>query len=186
MSATGSDQTSIESLVSQLDVIASSLFVQNAFWVFVGIVAGSLIQFVLHFLILRSQRNKAARLFAAEIEINEGALALVESSLKRKKERFAANQQTDGDFWFDYSTFNYRMVDPLINTGHFHDIFGSKGVKLYFQFMNDLNLDAATRAEQILRGEAKKGQSLACLDWFLETRLPQWKETLEYMRARIQ
>ena len=185
MSEANSEQTLLELLVSQVDAIASSLFVQNAFWVFVGIVAGSLIQFVLHFLILRSQRNKAARLFAAEIEINEGALALVESSLKRKKERFAANQQTDVDFWFDYSTFNYRMVDPLINTGHFHDIFGSEGVKLYFEFMNELNVDAANRAEQLLRGDAERGQSLACLDWFLETRLPEWKKTLQFMRTRI-
>jgi hypothetical protein len=174
----------LESLLTTIDQIGSSLIVQNAFWVFVGIVAGSIIQFLFHYIILRSQRKNAKQLFRAEIEINEGALAQVEAAIRKKKERFSAHQQTESDYWFDFKSFNYRMVDPLINSGHFHAILGPEGVKRYFEFMNELNVEAAVRAEQLLRREDDEKKSLAYLDWFLDTKIPYWKETLRIIRSK--
>jgi hypothetical protein len=156
----------------------------NAFWVFVGIVAGALIQFLFHYIILRSQRRNARLLFRSEIEINQGVLAQVEQQIRKKKERFAANQKEESDYWFDFKSFNYRMVDPLINSGHFHAILGPECVKRYFEFMNDLNVEAAVRAEHLLRREDDEGRSLKCLDWFLDTKIPYWKQTLTTIRSK--
>lgn len=96
----------------------------NAFWVFVGIVAGALIQHGLKWLVQRTQRENAKRVFRVETSINRNVLEILSESLKRKKERFVAGQQTDQDFFIDMSGFNYRIVDPLINAGYFHDLLG--------------------------------------------------------------
>ncbi|MEI4263652.1 hypothetical protein [Roseovarius sp. D0-M9] len=123
------------------DFLTSTAF-QQSFWLFLGVVAGALIQFLFHYIISRSQRGKAKKLFLVEIEINAEVLKTLEAEILRKKSRFVSGQQNEYDFNFDFSDFNYRMVDPLINTGHFHQIVGAVGVKSYFTFMNNLNVQS--------------------------------------------
>lgn len=165
-----------------VDHIAKALFdaqvFAGAFWVFVGIVAGALIQFGFHWLILRSQRANAKKLFLAEIELNSAALDAFEADVKRKKDKFVADQIDDMDFYFNCRDFNYRIVDPLINSGHFHAILGPNGVKDYFESMNALNVQAAENMQQMLRVDHENHRSVKFFEWLLETGIPRWRGIL--------
>ncbi|MFD0858885.1 hypothetical protein [Roseovarius aquimarinus] len=161
------------------------MMVESAFWVFVGVVAGAIIQFFFHYIISLSQRANAKRLFRVELEINSELLAGVEADLLRKKSLFVSGQQNETDFIFNFFDFNYRMVDPLINTGHFHAIVGADGVKAYFQFMNDLNSGNAISLEKILRRQHDENTSVRFLDHLIEVKLKQWKTTISLMRKKV-
>lgn len=157
---------------------------QQALWLFLGIVAGALIQFLFHYIIAKSQKSKAKKLFRVEVEINAEVLNLVEEAVLRKKGRFVSGQEADHDFNFDFSDFNYRMVDPLINTGHFHELVGADGVKSYFKFMNDLNLQDQLVFKNMLTQEHERNSSLDFLDYVIDTKLVEWKETINLMRRK--
>ncbi len=77
------------------------------------------------------------------------------------------------------------MVDPLINTGHFHAVVGADGVKAYFQFMNDLNSRNAITLEKILRRQHDENTSVRFLNHLIEIRLTQWKNTISLMRKKV-
>lgn len=157
----------------------------NAFWVFIGIVAGALIQHGLNWLTQRKQRENAKRLFRVETSINRSALQSLAENLRRKKERFVAGQQVDQDFFIDMSAFNYRLVDPLINSGHFHEFLGAEGVKRYFQYAGELNINNAQNLIAMLRQEAEAGRSLNMLDWLIDTKLTEWESHLSFVEYNL-
>ncbi len=161
-----------------------TLVFQNAFWVFVGIVCGALIQFLFHYIISLSQRRNAKRLFRIEIEINSDVLAVLEADLTRKRELFVSKQQTDQDYYINLNDFNYTMVNPLINSGYFHAIAGSDGVRRYFKFMNDLNSKNALVLQQMLRAQDEENASIRMLNWLLDTRITEWKNTIALLKAK--
>lgn len=152
--------------------------IATGFWVFVGVVAGALIQYLFFRLTLHFQRRNAREVLLAEIEINKDELNNVLRQIARKKERFVSGQQKDHDLKFDFSGFNYRMVDPLINSGHFHSILGPEGVKRYFRFMSDLNYQSAENYSNYLEAEHKNGRSIDMLDHLLEHKALEWRDTL--------
>lgn len=162
------------------------IFASQAFWVFVGVVAGALIQFILHNLILLQQRKNAKKLFRIEIEINEGELDRLSQDIDRKMNRFASHQKDEVDYTFDMSSFNYRMLDPLINTGHFHALLGRDGVSEYFRFANELNVGAARNLEILFRERDEEGSSIRFLEWLKETKIPEWRGCLRSIKAKLQ
>jgi hypothetical protein len=76
----------------------------------------------------------------AELAINRGELDKFKNDIDKKKQRLASRQVQELDYYFDFSGFNYRIVDPLIISGHFHSLLGADGVKHYFRCINDLNV----------------------------------------------
>ena len=159
-------------------------FFWNAFWVFIGIVAGALIQYGFYWLTQRSQQSNAKKIFLAEIIINRIELENVKKDIIRKKERFAARQIEESDFFFDFRGFNYRIVDPLINSGHFHKFMGPEGVAKYFKFMNELNYVTAERLQLELKAKHEIGKSLDYLDKLIDTDLVRWSGALDYAESR--
>jgi len=157
----------------------------NGFWVFIGIVAGALIQYSLNWIGQQNQRKNAKRVFRVETAINRDALDALSETLRRKKERFIAGQKTDQDFFIDMSAFNYRIVDPLINAGYFHDLLGSIGVQRYFRYAGELNTGNAQNLMSLLRQEDEAGRSLSLLDWIIDTKLSEWNGHLAYVEERI-
>ncbi len=162
-----------------------SQFVINAVWLFLGIVAGSLIQYFLNWLTFRKHRANAKRIFAVETAINRTELNKLKREIQRKKERFTAGQILDHDYFLDMSGFNYRIVDPLINTGHFHEILGPEGVARYMKYANELNVGHANNLINMLRTEDEAGRSLAFLDWLLETKVPEWEGHLGFVEECV-
>ena len=108
----------------------------------------------------------------------------MEAAIVRQKNRFVSGQQNDQDFSFDFGDFNYRMVDPLINTGHFHEIVGAEGVKSYFKFMNDLNSQNELVFKNLLKQEHDRNTSVHFLEYVIDTKLVEWKETINLMRRK--
>lgn len=151
----------------------------NAFWLFLGIVAGALVQFLLNWIVQYRQRVVAKNLLKVEIAINRAELKRLREFLLRRKERFVAQQVVESDFFIDMSGFNYRMMDPLINTGLFHAMLGSDGVSRYFRFANELNVQGASNLTSMLRKESEAGKSLEFLDWLLDEKLPEWQSHLD-------
>ena len=166
-----------------MDILDTLVF-QNAFWVFIGIVSGSVIQFLFHYIVVISQRRNAKKLFRVEIEINSDVLSALETDLIKKREFFVSRQQTDQDYYFNLDNFNYTMVNPLINSGHFHAIVGSAGVKKYFQFMNELNSQKAVIFQQMLRVQDEENTSVRLLNWLLATKIPEWKATIALLKMK--
>lgn len=162
----------------------SSMF-WNALWLFLGVVAGALVQFVLGWITQRRQRAAARKLLRVETAINRSELERLAEFLKRKKERFVAGQIEEGDFFMDMSGFNYRIMDPLINTGYFHEMLGPDGVARYFRFANELNVRNAVNIAEMLKLEAGQNRSLKLLDWLLDTKLPEWQSHLDVVEGKI-
>ena len=160
-------------------------FFWNAFWVFIGIVAGAIIQFGFHSLIKRSQKGNAKKLLLVEIEINRKELGNLKAELTRKKDLFASIQFQEGDFGFNFASFNYRMMDPLINSGYFHIILDADGVKKYFQFVNDLNVNNSKTFEIMLREHHGDGSSVKFLNWILDTKLTEWGNSLDFIEGKL-
>ena len=162
-----------------------SQFFFNALWLFLGIVAGSLVQYFLNWMTLRKQRENAKRIFAVETAINRAALNRLVSDARRKKDRFTAGQEQEHDYFLDMSAFNYRIVDPLINTGHFHEILGPDGVAKYMKYANELNNANANNLHDILKKEATAGKSLNFWDWLIDTKVPEWESNLNYVENKL-
>ena len=81
--------------------------------------------------------------------------------------------------------FNYRIVDPLINTGWFHQFLGANGVKSYFGVMNDLNVNSARNLSDMLREGHHSGKSLEFLDWILDVKIPEWRKILTEIAQKL-
>ncbi|WP_212524039.1 hypothetical protein [Actibacterium sp. MT2.3-13A] len=157
----------------------------NSLWLFLGVVSGAAIQFTLNWIVQRQQRSTAKRLFRVETAINREELRKLSEALKRKKERFVARQVSDVDFFVDMSGFNYRIIDPLVNTGHFHALLGPDGVTQYFRFANELNIERASWMMNALRAQHEEGQSLGFLDWVIDTKLPEWDASLSLVEEKL-
>jgi hypothetical protein len=66
----------------------------------------------------------------AELAINRGELDKFKNDIDKKKQRLASRQVQELDYYFDFSGFNYRIIDPLIMSGHFHSLLGSRLIDL--------------------------------------------------------
>lgn len=165
--------------------MSGTFWESQALWVFIGIVAGALIQFLLGQLQFWMFRRNAKKLFRVETEINRSELSKLKLDIERKKQRFVANQQTSDDYFFDLSDFNYRIIDPLINSGQFHAILGPEAVANYFRFLNALRSDRAVNWQNALRQQHEHGKSLQFFDWLLETKMKEWEGFLSTVEDRL-
>jgi hypothetical protein len=147
---------------------------QNALWLFLGILAGAIIQHLLHRMNLRWQRNTAFDILKSEIDLNLDALMELERRAKYLKERIGAGQIDPNELFISMGQFDYSAVSPLVNQGFFHVLLGPTLVKKYFGFSRTFNNNTADAISSDLRLKHKEGKSLNFLDGLL----------LEIKRAR--
>jgi hypothetical protein len=148
-----------------IKVVLSGNAFANAFWVFVGIVAGSFVQFILTWLVQWSQRRAARKALDTEKMLNLSQVAVLRERIRYLKERIAAGQIIEDDLFFSMQGFDYSMVAPLINSGHFHVMLGHEKVFDYFLFMKFFNNDNAETLNSMLRTEHEKKLSLDYLGY---------------------
>jgi len=158
----------------------------NAFWIFIGILVGTVVQYLMQRTLMWHQRQNAKKLFRIEIEINQGELDRLGVDIENKLRLFASGEQLDHDFYFDMSAFNYRMLDPLINSGHFHEILGLHGVKSYFKFANDCNEANARVLQSELRRQAELGGAVRYLQWIRDAKFKEWRAHLDSVKEITQ
>ena len=140
---------------------------QNSLWLFIGVVAGALIQHLLHRINLRWQRNTAFDILKSEIDLNLDALADLERRVQYLKERITASQVDPDELFVSMGQFDYSAMSPLVNQGFFHTILGPQLVKKYFSFSRLFNNSVASALSSDLRLKHEEGKSLDFLDGIL-------------------
>lgn len=155
----------------------------NAFWVFVGIVAGAFIQFLLNWLTLRSQRKNAGRALDTEIQLNINHINAFRDRIKVLRERISAGQVQDQDLFLSMQGFDYSIVSPLVAAGHFHIMLGPERVNQYFDFMRFFNNENGKMINSMLVSEHANDRSLAYLEW-LDRQATQLSNALTDVRPK--
>ncbi len=92
----------------------------EAFWVFVGIVAGALIQFLLQKLEKRSGAKNAFQVLKTEIDLNLDEVGRFKERIGGLKELIASQQIKPDDIRVFMGSFDYSAMGPLTNQGYFH------------------------------------------------------------------
>jgi len=145
--------------------ITFSYALANAFWVFVGIVAGAFIQFALGRVQVRYQAKNAFRVMKAEIELNLDAHARFNEQIARLKELVSAGQLAPDELFISMQEFDYSAIPPLVSQGHFHFMLGPEKAKHYFEFMRFFNVGNSKVLTDVLRREHGAGRSIEAIRW---------------------
>ena len=158
---------------------------QNALWLFLGIVAGALVQFMLSRMQVRSGANNALRVMKTEIELNLDEYENFKRQIARLKELISAGQVNEGELLITMEGFNYSAVNPLVQQGFFHYMLGAEKAKEYFAFMRFFNNDNANVLTNILRNQHQLSKSIAFLN-YIESKGFERREGLsEIMGAKL-
>lgn len=153
----------MEYLKEGVEQIGASNGFANAFWIFLGIVCGVLIQFFFNWLTARQQRRNAVEVLKVEIEMNLVELDLFLQKLNFLRERIAANQIEPNEVFVSMQGFDFSAMSPLIATGHFHHYLGSSGSRAYFEFARFFSDANAVNLNSMLKTDHASGKSLALL-----------------------
>jgi hypothetical protein len=140
----------------------------NGFWVFVGIVAGAFIQYLLGWIQLRAQRRNAIKMLQIEVEMNLSELEKFKERINYLKERILANQISEKDIFVNTQGFDYSVAQPLNLSGLFHSLLGHEKLKMYFDFLRFFNDRNGEIINSMLQLEHARNKSLNYLDFLLE------------------
>ena len=146
------------------DLTSSSAFL-NAFWIFIGIVAGAFIQHLLNRLTFRSQAKMALKVLQIEIAYNLSEVEAFEQHLRWLKDRISAGQISEDEMYFPMQRFDYSAIGPLMNAGYFHVLLGAARMKHYLEFNNFFRIVNGESLTMMLRTEHGRGKSLEMLEW---------------------
>lgn len=133
--------------------------------IFLGLVAGVIVQISANWVLLRWQRKNAKDVLKCELELNLTEVDLLRRRSKNLRERISAGQVGIGDLFINMSGFDYSTLNPLVSSGHFHKMLGSTGVKSYLSAYRFFNNENAAVLTQMLQKEHEENKSLQFLDW---------------------
>lgn len=145
-------------------ILAGNAFA-NAFWVFVGVVAGAFVQYFLNWLNQRSQRKNAMKALLTEISLNLNQVKVFRDRVTYLVERVKENQIAADDLFVNMQGFDYSIVNPLVQAGYFHVMLGHAKVEQYFEFMRFFNNQNGQVINSMLRTEHEKAKALDYLAW---------------------
>ncbi|MCB1370122.1 MAG: hypothetical protein H6896_12190 [Rhodovulum sp.] len=148
-----------------LSVAAMAGAFWNAFWVFIGIVAGALIQYLFSMLNVRAARKTAAQVLTTEIQMNLSEASRFRERLEYLKDRIAAHQIKSEDIYVSMAEFDYSALNPLVASGYFHSALGPEKAKAYLEFLRFFNNGSCDVVNSMLRTEHDRGKSIEYLNW---------------------
>ena len=102
---------------------------------------------------------------------------------RRLRERFVSGQITENEY-YNMQDFNYSATGPLIQSGHFHKMLGSKGVKDYFTAANFFSNSTAQFLTNRLHEEHAKGTSIDFMDQ-VEQKIAENKQRFANVKADL-
>jgi hypothetical protein len=111
-----------------------SQFFFNAVWLFLGIVAGAIVQHLMNALAYRRQARIALQVMQIEISYNISEVERFKKHLDWLRNRITASQIDEHDFFLPMQKFDYSSVGPLTNSGYFHVLLGPELVRNYLEF----------------------------------------------------
>jgi hypothetical protein len=133
--------------------------------VFVGVVAGALIQHFLNTLQTRRQAKNALAVMQIEIAYNRSEVESFRERLTWLKSRIASKQIADDDLFLPMQKFDYSSIGPLTNAGFFHVLLGPEKVRAYLEFYNFFRVENGAQLTAMLKTEHEAGKSMAFLEW---------------------
>lgn len=139
------------------------------FWVFIGIVAGAIIQYVLGKVQQREIRKAALQMLKTEILINLDACNSLRGRLNYLKDQIGAQQVSDAELYISMQDFDYSSIAPLVNNGLMHTILGPHITQKYFSISRRYNNNSAVISSNMLKSEHSQGKSLAFIKWLSDT-----------------
>ena len=146
--------------------VLQSQAVANGFWVFVGIVAGVVIQQLVNRSEKRKQAKAALQVMQTEIAYNKGEVAKLQARVSWLKHRIASSQIDEADLFLPMHTFDYSAVGPLTNSGYFHVLLGPRRVGNYLEFYHFFKIESGANLTTMLKADHAAGKSMAFLEWF--------------------
>ena len=138
---------------------------QNGFWLFVGVVSGAFVQYVLGAITARKQAKTALSVMKIELEHNLGKVDDFVEHVRGLKQRVSAGQIPVDDVYFPLFRFDCSSVGPLSQTGYFHIFLGPKLLHSYLEFIRFFRDDNGRFLKQKFVSEHDAGRSLDFLDW---------------------
>jgi hypothetical protein len=158
-------------------VVGSPAFL-NGFGVFVGILAGVIIQQLVNGLTLRRQARTALQVMQTEISYNRSEVLELIKRIDWLKQRIASNQLSETDLFLPMQKFDYSSIGPLTNAGYFHVLLGPERVRKYLEFYHFFRIENGVELTTMLKAEHTDGRSMAFLEW-VESRAKELVDGLE-------
>lgn len=137
----------------------------NAFWLFLGIVAGAMVQYALSRLQQRDARITAGQVLKTEIDINLKEAERFRARLRQIKGRIGAGQMEPRNLFVSMQGFDYSALNPLVSSGFFHSSLGPERAEAYLEFLRFFNNNNANIITDILREEHYKNTSVQYIQW---------------------
>lgn len=138
------------------------------FWVFIGIVAGAIIQYILNKISQREARKIALKILKTEIIINLEACKSLRQRLSYIRERVGARQISETDLFITMQDFDYSSIGVLASNGLLHTILGPELTQKYFSISRQYNNNSAIICSDMLRNEHAKEKSLDYIKWLTD------------------
>ncbi|MDD9728502.1 hypothetical protein PVW46_01135 [Mameliella sp. AT18] len=146
----------------QLGIFSQPGF-QNAFWLFLGVVAGALIQHFLGFLSKHSQAENALKVLQSEITYNLREAQKFESELGQSTQRLSKGEISAVDVFFRMSGFDYSALSPLNSTGYLHILLGPDLMPSLLRFQGFFNDTHGQRLKELFHNEFNRGNGVKFL-----------------------
>lgn len=162
----------------ELDFQMIQMAFWNAFWVFIGVVAGAGIQYRLMQNTVAKQREMAFKVLKTESEMNCAEVGRLLDRIKYLKDRVGASQIEPGDLFISMQAFDYSALNPLVNSGQFHSMLSAEDVRSYLEFVRFFSNGNAQIINSQLRTEHDRGKSIDYLDW-LKHKATTLKQSME-------
>ena len=140
----------------------------EAFWVFIGILAGALIQFFLQKLEKRSGAKAAFQVLKTEIDLNLKDVDKFKDNIQNLKHLISSAQIKPEEINIFMSGFDYSAMGPLTSQGYFHYLLGPKRASAYIEFMRFFNNANAQGLSGWVRDQHTQGHSISVLNGLVE------------------
>jgi hypothetical protein len=112
---------------------------QTDFWLFLGVVAGALIQFFLGKLQARDATKRALAMMKIEVKHNILEANKLLAHIGWLKSRISGNQIETEQISFPMQSFDYSAIGPLNQYGYLHLLFGGEILPQIFAVRADLS-----------------------------------------------
>ncbi|MDW3119116.1 MAG: hypothetical protein R8G60_16020 [Roseovarius pacificus] len=144
-------------------------FSGNPFWLFLGVVAGALIQSLLHWLERHRQANAALKTLQVEIEYNlEKADAYI-CTIEKQKDLLVSNEVDAKKLFFPMFEFDYSALGPVNNSGYLHILLGAENLGPVLRFSGHFNNRNGELLYAALQQSASAGRTVTFLQEEIES-----------------
>ncbi|SLN39421.1 hypothetical protein ROG8370_01633 [Roseovarius gaetbuli] len=140
-----------------------NFFSSNPFWLFLGVVAGALIQAILHWFERHRQANAALKVLQIEIKYNLEQASSYIDEINRQRELLYSGEISPEKAFFPMVGFDYSALGPINNSGYLHTLLGPESLGSVLRFSGHFNNRTGELLYSALQQEASAGRAVSFL-----------------------